>query len=83
MLFYFYINSFRFGAFNIKLNLQITIQQRKSANMSQSIRINCIKVSDVLVFMLLFQPIQAQYNFNALDKKLDRYQKSLGNNAGH
>lgn len=49
--------------------------------MAQKIVSTCMKVSAVLIFLLLFQTIQAQYNFAELDKKLEGYQKQLGGNV--
>ncbi len=48
--------------------------------MAQLFRFICTKVSTVLVFLLLFQGVSAQYNFSDLDSKLLQYQKQLGNN---
>ena len=39
-----------------------------------------MKVSTVLIFLLLLQVVDAQYNFNDLDAKLKEHQKELGNN---
>ncbi|MBG9374871.1 beta-lactamase family protein [Panacibacter sp. DH6] len=49
--------------------------------MAQKNVANCMKVSPVLIFMLLFQVAGAQYNFAELDKKLESYQKQLGGNV--
>ncbi|MBS1578697.1 MAG: beta-lactamase family protein [Bacteroidetes bacterium] len=49
--------------------------------MSLKFKLNCIKVSSVLVFLLLFQPVFAQYDFNEVDKKIEKYRKELGNNV--
>ncbi len=49
--------------------------------MSQSVRLICMKVSTVLVFLLLLQVLHAQYNFSELDAKLQQHQKELGNNV--
>ncbi|WP_158638321.1 serine hydrolase domain-containing protein [Panacibacter ginsenosidivorans] len=40
-----------------------------------------MKVSTVLVFMLLLQVADAQYNFSELDSKLSQYQQQLGGNV--
>ncbi len=40
---------------------------------------NCLKVSLLAAFMLLFQHIEAQYNFTELDQKLVSQKKELGN----
>ena len=66
---------------NFKSVTQTVIQQSKSEIMSQLIKYACPKVSTVLVFMLLLQCAQAQYNFSELDNKLLQYQKELGNNV--
>lgn len=42
---------------------------------------NCTKVIAVLIFMLFLQVAPAQYNFSALDQKLDAAKKELGGHA--
>jgi len=49
--------------------------------MSQTGSAACVKVSAFAVFMLFFQVVGAQYNFNGLEGKLLQYQKQLGDNA--
>ncbi|MEI6087849.1 MAG: serine hydrolase domain-containing protein [Bacteroidota bacterium] len=46
--------------------------------MTVKINIFCVKVSAVLIFLLFFQGINAQYNFVALDQKLEASKKDLG-----
>ena len=48
--------------------------------MAYTTKLNCVKVSLIATFMLLFHNIQAQYNFTALDQKLVTIKKDLGNN---
>ncbi|MCW3087097.1 MAG: beta-lactamase family protein [Sediminibacterium sp.] len=43
--------------------------------------LSCMKVSLVLIFMLFFQFLQAQYNFTEVDRKLEAVKKELGGNA--
>ncbi len=38
----------------------------------------CVKVSVILIFLLFFQGVNAQYNFLLLDQKLDASKKELG-----
>ena len=38
----------------------------------------CVKVSAILIFLLFFQGIHAQYNFVTLDHKMDASKKELG-----
>jgi CubicO group peptidase (beta-lactamase class C family) len=40
-----------------------------------------MKVSLVLISMLFFQSLMAQYNFTAVDRKLEEYKKELGKDA--
>lgn len=56
------------------------IQQEQQEIMSQKIRFTCMKVSTVLILLLLLQGVKAQYNFSALDTKLNQYQEQLGGN---
>ncbi len=49
--------------------------------MSEKNKINCVKVSTVLVLLLFFQLAMAQYNFGELDQKFISAKKELGNNA--
>ena len=49
--------------------------------MSEKNKINCVKVSTVLVLLLFFQLAMAQYNFGELDQKFSSAKKELGNNA--
>lgn len=49
--------------------------------MSVKFNIFCVKVSTVLIFLLFFQQINAQYNFTALDQKLESSKKELGTMA--
>ena len=46
--------------------------------MTVKIHILCVKVSTVLIFLLFFQGINAQFNFVGLDQKLDASKKELG-----
>lgn len=46
--------------------------------MTVKFHIFCVKVSAVLIFLLFFQGINAQYNFVGLDQKLDASKKELG-----
>ncbi len=46
--------------------------------MTVKIHIFCVKVSAVLIFLLFFQGTKAQYNFQALDQKLEASKKELG-----
>ena len=46
--------------------------------MTAKIHILCVKVSTVLIFLLFFQGINAQFNFVGLDQKLDASKKELG-----
>jgi CubicO group peptidase (beta-lactamase class C family) len=47
--------------------------------MSVNYKDTCIKVSTVLIFLLLFHTVKAQYDFSEVDKKMERYKKELGN----
>jgi CubicO group peptidase (beta-lactamase class C family) len=49
--------------------------------MSVKFQYFCVKVSAILIFLLFFQEINAQYNFIGLDQKLDAAKKELGGNA--
>lgn len=40
-----------------------------------------MKVSPTLIFMLLLQVVHGQYDFSALDEKLETYKSKLGNNV--
>jgi CubicO group peptidase (beta-lactamase class C family) len=46
--------------------------------MTVKIHLFCVKVSAVLIFLLFFQCLNAQYNFVQLDKKLDASKKEFG-----
>jgi CubicO group peptidase (beta-lactamase class C family) len=50
----------------------------KPENMSANFYHFCVKVSPVLVFLLFFQPLFAQYNFSAVDAKMESAKKELG-----
>jgi hypothetical protein len=60
--------------------MQKLIQRTKPEIMSEFLRRLCTKVSILLCFLLFFQFVNAQYNFTALDKKLQQYQRQLGEN---
>ena len=47
-------------------------------SMSYKIKSNCLKFSSLLAFMLLLQPVTAQYNFAEVDDLLAKNQKLLG-----
>jgi|SRR5450432_374716 CubicO group peptidase (beta-lactamase class C family) len=47
-------------------------------SMSYKIQSNCLKFSSLLAFLLLLQPVFAQYNFSAVDDLLAQNQKELG-----
>lgn len=49
--------------------------------MTQKLYRNCIKVSTTLIFLLILQVARAQYDFSALDAKLNSYKTKLGNNV--
>jgi len=49
--------------------------------MSGKFKINCLKVSTILSFLLFFQFSFAQYDFTELSGKIDTYKKDLGNNV--
>lgn len=49
--------------------------------MSYKVSSICLKVLSVVSFLLLLQPAQAQYNWTALDDKLEANQKLLGDNV--
>lgn len=49
--------------------------------MSHKVSSICMKVISMVVFMLLLQPLSAQYNWNELDEELQSNQKLLGNNV--
>jgi CubicO group peptidase (beta-lactamase class C family) len=49
--------------------------------MSVKFRVNCMKVSLFLLFMLFFQFSWSQYNFSEVDKKLEAAKKELGGNV--
>lgn len=48
--------------------------------MSYKVNLICMKVISVAVFMLLLQPVHAQYNWTALNSELEAKQKLLGEN---
>ncbi len=47
-------------------------------SMSYKFKSNCLKFSSLLAFMLLLQPLVAQYNFSAVDDLLTKNEKLLG-----
>jgi CubicO group peptidase (beta-lactamase class C family) len=47
-------------------------------SMSYKFKLNCLKFSSLLAFMLLLQTVTAQYNFSAVDELLSKNQKLLG-----
>jgi CubicO group peptidase (beta-lactamase class C family) len=49
--------------------------------MSHKVSSICIKVTSVAAFLLLLQPVKAQYNWTDLDQALVNKQKLLGNNV--
>jgi CubicO group peptidase (beta-lactamase class C family) len=49
--------------------------------MSHKVSSICIKVISVVSFLLLLQPLRAQYNWSELDTELQAKQKLLGNNV--
>jgi CubicO group peptidase (beta-lactamase class C family) len=49
--------------------------------MSYKVSAICMKVMIVSCFMLILQPLFAQYNFSDLDAMLERNKKQLGNNV--
>ena len=49
--------------------------------MSYKVNAICLKVLSVLSFLLLLQPVNAQYNWAAIDTKLQANQKLLGNDV--
>lgn len=56
--------------------------EKNNETMSFKLKILCIKVSTVLLFLLFFQVTFSQdYDFSEVDKKMDRYKKELGNNV--
>src|SRR4051794_17978148 len=59
---------------------QIIIHAKNCVTMSHKISSICMKVMIVSCFLLLFQPLMAQYNFSGLDGSLERNKKLLGNN---
>ncbi len=46
--------------------------------MSYKINSNCLKFSSLLAFLLLLQPVSAQYNFSEVDDLITKNQKELG-----
>jgi CubicO group peptidase (beta-lactamase class C family) len=46
--------------------------------MSYKNRLNCLEISSLLAFLLLLQPVHAQYNFGEIDDLLSKNQKLLG-----
>ena len=49
--------------------------------MSYKVNFICIKVMSAAVFLLLLQPVKAQYNWSGLDEELAAKQKLLGDNV--
>lgn len=49
--------------------------------MTQKLWADCLKVSIIGAFLLMFQAAWAQYDFSALDAKLQANQKEMGNNV--
>ena len=49
--------------------------------MSHKVSSICLKVLSVAAFLLLLQPLKAQYNWTALNDKLEANQKLLGDNV--
>ena len=49
--------------------------------MSYKVSSICMKVMPVACFLLLLQPIRAQYNWSALDNELQAKQSQLGNDV--
>jgi len=47
-------------------------------SMSYKIKSNCLKFSPLLIFLLLLQPVRAQYSFAAVDELLTKNQKLMG-----
>jgi CubicO group peptidase (beta-lactamase class C family) len=47
-------------------------------SMSYKIKLNCLKFSSLLTFLLLLQPVLGQYNFSGVDDLLTKNQKLLG-----
>lgn len=66
---------------NFKPNSQNSIQNKISVTMSYKVNAICLKVLSVLSFLLLLQPVNAQYNWAAIDTKLQANQKLLGNDV--
>ena len=63
----------------LTLNIQqITIQLSISEIMAQKNNTSCLIGSLLVISLLIFQPIQAQYNFTELDNKLASVKKELG-----
>lgn len=56
-------------------------QSKNPENMSVRVRFICFKVSALSIFLLLFQSVSAQYNFAAVDQKLEAFKKELGGYA--
>ena len=47
-------------------------------SMSYKFNSNCLKFSYLMAFLLLLQPLAAQYNFTAVDELLAKNQKLPG-----
>jgi CubicO group peptidase (beta-lactamase class C family) len=54
---------------------------QKTEILSASTLLTCMKVSLVAIFMLFFQPVDAQNRFSALDSKMEAAKKELDGNA--
>lgn len=61
--------------------MQISIQYKIPEFMSVKLMYNCLKVSAILIFMLLFQVANAQFDFTVIDKKFEAAKKELGGDA--
>ena len=59
--------------------MQIIIQVKIPETMSYKTCFICLKSSFVSLFLLLLQPVFAQYNWTELDSELQANQKLLGN----
>jgi CubicO group peptidase (beta-lactamase class C family) len=51
------------------------------ATMSYKLKFFCLKYRALALFLLFFQPLMAQYNFQELDKLFQEKQQLLGNNS--
>jgi len=57
------------------------IQPQKAEIMSFKKYFNCLKGLSVLIFLLFFQFVSAQFDFSVLDKKIESYKVDLGKNV--